>query len=208
MDGTDEGIDVTETGPEEGRPVLLLHPWWGVTPAVLEWAGALAAAGRRVVVPDLYGGRVVDTVGEAEALAGGLDHAAVLGRLGAVADGLAARGRPWAAVGFSLGAFFAARLAGRGAAGPDDLVLFYGGWSPGGEVERTGRVELHLVPDDPYFTGEEVAETVGGFRRAGVEPRRHVYGGAGHWFAERGSPGFDEEAHALARSRVVGHLGG
>lgn len=207
MNGVGEDGGVTEVGPQGGRPVLLLHPWWGVTPAVLEWAGALAAAGRRVVVPDLYGGRVVATAEEAEALAEGLDHGAVLDRLGGIADGLAGRGRPWAAVGFSLGAFFAARLAGRGAAGPDDLVLFYGGRPPGGEVERTRRVELHLAPDDPYFTGEEVAEAVGGFRRAGVEPDLHVYEGAGHWFAERGAPGFDEEAHALARSRVVGRLG-
>jgi carboxymethylenebutenolidase len=204
--GTSEDIGVTEIGPAHARPVLLLHPWWGVTPAVLEWADEIAAVGRRVVVPDLYGGRVVGTVEEAEALAEGLDHGAVLDRLGGIADGLADRGLPWAAMGFSLGAFFAARLAGRGAAGPDELVLFYGGRSPGGEVGRTRRVELHLAPQDPYFTEEEVAETVEGFRRAGLEPGVHVYEGAGHWFAERGSPAFDEDAHALARSRVLGRL--
>ncbi|MFL1429829.1 MULTISPECIES: hypothetical protein [unclassified Nocardiopsis] len=53
VNGTNGGIGVTGIGPGAGRPVLLLHPWWGVTPAVLEWADALAAAGRRVLVPDL-----------------------------------------------------------------------------------------------------------------------------------------------------------
>jgi carboxymethylenebutenolidase len=53
-----------------GSPgVLLLRPWWGVTPAVRWWADQLASAGRRVVVPDLFGGATPGTVEEAEPLA-------------------------------------------------------------------------------------------------------------------------------------------
>ena len=39
-----------------------------------------------------------------------------------------------------------------------------------------------------------------GFRAMGVEPRAHTYGGSGHWFAERGSPGFDAKEFDPARS--------
>lgn len=48
-------LHVVDAGPEDGRPVLLLHGfpefWWGWRRQI----GPLAAAGRRVVVPDLRG---------------------------------------------------------------------------------------------------------------------------------------------------------
>jgi pimeloyl-ACP methyl ester carboxylesterase len=48
-------LHIVEAGPAEGRPVLLLHGfpefWWGWRRQI----PALAAAGRRVVVPDLRG---------------------------------------------------------------------------------------------------------------------------------------------------------
>lgn len=43
----------------------------------------------------------------------------------------------------------------------------------------------------------------GGFRGAGSDVQICRYHGSGHWFAERGSPGFDEPAFELARSRVT-----
>jgi carboxymethylenebutenolidase len=104
-------------------------------------------------------------------------------------------------MGFSLGAFLACHLAGRGAAGPDELVLFYGGQPPQGDVSRTRRVVLHVVPDDEYFTGEEAAGVEDGFRAAGTELQINRYDSSRHWFAERGSPGFE-----LARSRVIEQL--
>ncbi|MFF4832701.1 dienelactone hydrolase family protein [Streptomyces sp. NPDC001315] len=208
MTSTTDADGVTRMGPEDGLPVLLLHPWWGITPAVHEWADALAGAGRRVVLPDLYGGRTAATVEEAEALHEAMDEEAVLALIGRLADELAAEGRPWAAMGFSMGAFYASGLAGRADSGPDELILFYGGQAPEGPVKRTRRVDLHIVPDDEYFTDEELAETDEGFRKAGVELRTFEYGECGHWFAERESPGFDESAYALARARVIGQLGG
>lgn len=95
----------------------------------------------------------------------------------------------------------------RGAAGPDELALFYGGQPPGGEVSRTRRVVLHVVPDDEFFTADEFAAVEDGFRAAGTELTTYRYGGSRHWFAERGSPAFDEAAFELARSRVLEQLG-
>jgi carboxymethylenebutenolidase len=94
-------------------PVLPLHPWWGITPAVTEWAADLAGVGRRVLVPDLYGGRTVATIEEAEALSEATlaDHA-TFGFIQRCADELAAQEHPWAAMGFSLGGFLACSLAG------------------------------------------------------------------------------------------------
>lgn len=110
--------------------------------------------GRRVVVPDLYGGATAATVADAEALAEAtLEDPAALALVERCADGLAAEGAPWAAVGFSMGAFLACHLAARGAAAPDELVLFYGGQPPQGTDVRTRRADLHVVPDDPLVRG-------------------------------------------------------
>jgi carboxymethylenebutenolidase len=188
----------TSYGPADAPPVLLLHPWWGVTPSLVEWAQDLAGAGRRVLVPDLFDGRTADTVDAAEALADGLDQDAALETLRPLVDELAAHPGGWALVGFSLGAFLGCRLAGRG---PEDVVLFYGAQPPGTSTAR--RVVLHVAPDDEWFTDEERAQTEAAFRAAGAEVRTHVYEGSRHWFAERGTPGFDEAAHALARTRVL-----
>jgi len=197
---------VQVVGPADAPAVLLLHPWWGITPAVHGWADTLAGAGRRVVIPDLYDGRTADTVEEAEALADALDREAAAGLIGRCADALAAEERPWAAMGFSLGAFLACPLAGRGAAGPQELVLFYGGQPPGGDDVRTRRVAFHLAPGDEYFPAEELTPALDAFTSAGAEVERYQYDGSGHWFAEEGTPGYDPEAADLARSRVLEQL--
>lgn len=197
---------VMRIGSAGSPPVLLLHPWWGITAAVSEWADDLAGAGRRVLVPDLYGGKTADTVEEAEALQSAMDEKAALALMERCADELAAQAHPWAVVGFSMGGFYACHLAGRGAAGPDELVLFYGGQPPEGDVSRTRRVDLHVVPDDEYFTDEELAAVEDAFRAAGSDVRTYQYGSSRHWFAERGSLGFDESAFTLARSRVIEQL--
>lgn len=202
----DENQDVRVLGDRDGPAVLVLHPWWGLTPAVEEWADELVRAGRSVLLPDLYAGRRADTVEDAEALADALDHAAAGRLLDRCADRLSAEGRPWAALGWSLGAFLACDLAGRGPAGPHDLVLLYGGQPPAGEVSQTRRVSLHVVPDDEWFTAAEIADVERAFRDAGCEVVTSRYEGCGHWFAERGSPAFDEAAFALARARVLEQL--
>lgn len=199
--------DVTTLGDAGSPAVLLLHPWWGVTPAVRWWADQLVSAGRRVVVPDLYGGVTVATEDEAEALAQAtLNDPAATAFVRRCADALAADGAPWAAMGFSMGAFLACALADRGAGGPDELVLFYGGQPPPAGDVRTRRVDLHVAPGDPWFDDDELAAVETGFRSAGADVTVHRYEGAGHWFAEEGSPGYQATAAAQARDRVLDRL--
>jgi carboxymethylenebutenolidase len=181
------GERVQVRGPATAPAVLVLHPWWGVTPAVMWWADQLSGAGRRVVVPDLFAGRTYETVEAAEAFSDVMDDQAAIAMIERCADELAAEGVPWAVMGFSMGAYFACPLATRGASAPAELVLFYGGQAPAGDIE-TGRVTFHLAPGDPYFTDEEVAEAEAAFESAGTEVEVFVYEGSGHWFAEHGSP--------------------
>ncbi len=171
------------------------------------WAGRLASAGRRVVVPDLFHGVTATSKQQAEELAQAtLSDPATTTTRQRYADELAADGVPWAAMGFSLGAYLACSLAGRGVADPQELVLFYGGHPPPGSAVRTHQVDLHVVPGDPWFEDEELAEVQTGLCEAGAEVAVHSYAGAGHWFAESGSPGYHAGAAALARDRVLDRL--
>jgi carboxymethylenebutenolidase len=198
---------VTTLGAAGSPGVLLLHPWWGVTSAVRWWAEQLASAGRRVVVPDLYGGAIAATEAEAEERAdAALADPATVVLVEQAADRLAAEGTPWAAMGFSMGAFLACPLAARGAAAPHDLVLFYGGRPPGGVDVRARRVDLHVAPADPWFTDDELAAVQAGFGDAGADVTVYRYEGCGHWFAESGSPGYNQAATSLARDRVLARL--
>ena len=86
------------------------------------------------------------------------------------------------------------------------LVLFYGGQPPEGDV-RTHLVSIHVVPDDDYFTEDELTLTEETFRQHGTVVDVYLYYESAHWFAEKGSPGYDKEATDLARSRVLAQLG-
>ena len=105
-----------------------------------------------------------------------------------------------------MGAFLACALADRGAGGPDELVLFYGGQLPPAGDVRTRRVDLHVAPGDPWFDDDELAAVETGFRSAGAEVTVHRYEGAGHWFAEEGLPRVPGDRRRAARDRVLDRL--
>src|SRR4051794_23994197 len=50
----------------KGRPVLMLHAWWGLNDFFKSVCTRLAEAGFTVFAPDLYHGPVVDTIPDAE----------------------------------------------------------------------------------------------------------------------------------------------
>jgi carboxymethylenebutenolidase len=205
MADQDWPVAVRETGPADGPTVLLMHPWWGVTQGILAWQESLSGAGAHVLLPDLFAGRTAATVEEAEALMGSVDGNQSLAAVEDIADRLAAAGQPWSAVGFSMGAAYAGHLAGRGDKAPERVVLFYGGGFPDGPGATAA--QLHLAPGDPYMEDEELRETLQTFEKAGIPVEQHVYDGAGHWFAEPGSPGYHEPAAALATERTLAFLG-
>jgi carboxymethylenebutenolidase len=199
-----DGVQVH--GPDDGPAVLVLHPWWGISPGVLAWKDTLVAAGARVVLPDLYDGKVVDTIEEAKAMANAVDRAAAIAILEACADRLSEGGR-WGALGWSMGAFVGTHLIGRGDRAPHRFVMFYGAGVTDGTDTATEAVQLHVAPGDDFFDADEEAEALEGFRAAGIRVERYEYPGLGHWFAEPGSPAYDEEGTRLATERTLAFLG-
>ena len=67
----------------------------------------------------------------------------------------------------------------------------------------TEAVQLHVAPGDDFFDPDEEAEALRGFEKAGIRVERYEYPGLGHWFAEVGSPAYDEEGTRLATAAVA-----
>src|SRR5690242_2993463 len=95
----------------QGSPVLVLHAWWGLNDTMRGVCTRLAEAGFLAFAPDLYHGRVVDTIAEADALSSALDADQAGDDIAAAIRFLAERAgqtdQGLAVIGFSLGAYFA-----------------------------------------------------------------------------------------------------
>ena len=57
----------------DGPGVLVLHAWWGLNDTIKAFCTRLAEAGFVAFAPDLYHGKVADTIADAETLGQALD---------------------------------------------------------------------------------------------------------------------------------------
>lgn len=195
-----------------GRGVLVLHPWWGLNDTIRGVCNRLADAGFVAFAPDLYGGKVADTIEGAEALAGELesDSATAQAKVADAARMLEAQTgsetHGIAVVGFSLGAFYAIDLSLRHPELVASVVLFYG--SGGGDFARSrARYVAHFAEHDPYEPQEHIDYVVDGLQRAGRPLTLYRYPGTGHWFFEPDrTDAYNAEAAALAWERTLAFL--
>src|SRR5512141_1491464 len=108
-------LAVPPTG--KGPGVLVLHAWWGLNDTIKAFCTRLAQAGFVAFAPDLYHGKVADTIPAAEALGKALDanYLQAKAEIAAAALFLSKRvgkaQRGLAVIGFSLGAYYALDLA-------------------------------------------------------------------------------------------------
>jgi dienelactone hydrolase len=185
--------------------VLLFHHAQGLTPGVARFADGLRRAGHTVHVPDLYGGRVFDT------LEAGVDHARQTGFDTVVERGrTAAEGLPGALVyaGFSLGVLPAQMLAqtrpgAKGALLIDACVPvaeFGGGWPEGVPAQ------IHGMDADEFFAGEGDVEAARALVRTAADAELFLYPGDRHLFADSSLPSYDPSAASLLAERVAGFL--
>jgi carboxymethylenebutenolidase len=115
-----------------GHGVLVVHAWWGLNDTFKAFCGRLAESGFVTFAPDLYHGKVADTIPDAEPLGKALDANHLQGKAEIAEATLFLQecvgpdDRGLAEIGFSLGAYYALDLA---AADPEHIpsvVLFYG----------------------------------------------------------------------------------
>src|SRR4051812_2572997 len=111
--------------------VVVLHAWWGLNEDLQRYADRLAADGFSVVAPDMFGGRVADTIEDAERLASSADDGNADGIALAAVEALADRlgpGAPIASLGFSFGAGYAVWATAK-REGLRAAVVYYGSLS-------------------------------------------------------------------------------
>ena len=151
---TCEGYYVEPTAGAAAPGVVVIQEWWGVNDQIRGVAKRLSAAGYRVIVPDLYRGKVSDLdVKEAEHLMGGLDFgdAATQDIRGAV-QFLKKGSSKVGVTGFCMGGALTVLTAG---ASPEaDMAIVWYGVPPLDYVDATKihiPMQGHFAIDDAFF---------------------------------------------------------
>ncbi|MBM9509818.1 dienelactone hydrolase family protein [Actinacidiphila acididurans] len=182
--------------------VLLFHHAHGLTSGVREFAAGLEKAGHTVHVPDLYEGRIFDSLEE------GVGHAQEIG-FGTVLERgrAAARDLPddLVLVGFSLGVLPAQMLAqtrpgARGAlllSGCVPVSEFGTAWPEGVPAQ------VHGMAEDPYFAEEGDLDAARALVGATPGTELFLYPGSAHLFADPSLLSYDAGAAALLTERVL-----
>lgn len=187
--------------------VVLIHSILGLRPAVAAAAERLRGAGHVVHVPDLWEGRVFDRIEEAAAFRDTLGHDGIMQRAHAAVEAL-----PTAVVyaGFSMGAAASQHLAVH-RPGARAAILMHQVLPPrdvGRRWPAAMPVAVHYGSEDPWVDAAEVDAFADAVRAADGAVDVHAYAGAGHMFADRQDPDYDEQSAELMWERVLGFLDG
>jgi len=196
----------------KGPGVLVLHPWWGLNDTVKAFCTRLAESGFVVFAPDLYHGKVADTITDAETLGSALDanhlqaKAEIADATKFLAERVGAANPALAVIGFSMGAYYALDLA---AADPEHIrsvVIFYG--TGGGDYSRSKADYLgHFADSDQFEPAANVEQLQEQLQLAHRPVTFYTYEGTGHWFFEKDrTDAYNPKAAELAWDRTLSFL--
>jgi carboxymethylenebutenolidase len=200
-----------------GAPgIVVIQEWWGLNDQIRGVADRLAAAGYRVLVPDLYRGQVALAANEAEHLMKGLDFAVAAGQdvRGAVQHLKASGSARVGVTGFCMGGALTL-LAAVNVPEADAAVVWYG--YPPLEFIDASRIRAplmaHWAIQDAAFPIDKVDELEKKLSAAKVRFEFHRYD-AKHAFANETADAknlpflkHDAAAAALAWRRTMEFLG-
>lgn len=186
--------------------VLVFHHAHGLTSGVRGFAAELRRAGHTVHVPDLYEGRVFDSLDDGAAYAQETGFDTIIGRGRSFAEWL-----PGEVVyaGFSLGVLPAQLLA-QTRPGAKGALLFHA-CVPVAEFGESWPesvpVQVHGMEADPFFAGEGDLDAARVLTDSAPAAELFLYPGKEHLFADRSLPSYDESAAKLLMERTLGFLG-
>ncbi len=197
----------------KGRAVLVLHAWWGLNDTICGVCTRLADAGFIAFAPDLYQGQVTDSIERADSLSRTLFDERLDQARASLADAVAflkecddLSSAGLAAVGFSLGAFFALDLSVTAPELVRSVVTFYG-TRPGDYSNSQAAYLGHFAEHDEYEPQSEVDGLAESLKQAGRPMTFYRYPGTGHWFFEPDRvQAYDPAAASLAWDRTLAFL--
>ncbi|MGH2619455.1 MAG: dienelactone hydrolase family protein [Anaerolineales bacterium] len=193
-----------------GNAVLVLHAWWGLNDTIKAFCRRLAQSGFVAFAPDLYHGKLADTIADAETLSNSLGTNLAKAEIAEATRFLDERAgqvdRGLAVIGFSLGAYYALDLS---VADPEHVrwvVTFYG---TGPEDYSRSRAAYlgHFAETDEFEPQANVDSLEAALRVAGRPVTFYRYSGTGHWFFEPDrSDAYNQAAASLAWDRTLAFL--
>ena len=175
--------------------ILLLHSALGLRPAVLDFAEELRSRGHDVIAPDYYEGHVFDN--EPEGTAHRDAHPEYFDHVRAMAADLPP---DTAFAGFSLGAWFAQRLAAK-RPNARAAILLHSAAPPRGDWSGVP-VQVHRYAVDPWIDPANVKTLGDAVTQSGATFEDHVTPGAGHLFTDLDGPDADGEATTATLERI------
>ncbi|MBB6222569.1 dienelactone hydrolase family protein [Rhizobium leguminosarum] len=187
--------------------ILLFHHAQGLTCGVRAFADVIRAAGHIVHTPDLFDGRIFDSIEEGLAYIGEIGFDAIRERGVRIADDLP---RELVYAGFSFGVLPAQKLA-QTRPGARGALLFYsclpisGKWAFGPWPEGVA-VQIHGMDNDPIFAGEGDIDAAREIVAKVEDAELFLYPGDQHYFADSSLPSYDADATALLITRVLAFL--
>ncbi len=198
----------------KGRPVLVLHAWWGLNDTIKGLCNRLAEAGFVAFAADLYHGKVTNQISEAEKLGGALDQnvdqarAEILAATAFLRQHAKSEEIGIAVIGFSLGAFYAADLSTTASDAIRKVVLFYGS-GPGDYSKSKAAYLGHYAEHDPYEDPSYAVRLETELKALGRPVNFYTYAGTSHWFFEPDRADvYNAEAATLAWERTLAFLRG
>ena len=194
-----------------GKPVLVLHAWWGLNDTIRAFCDRLAEAGFVVFAPDLYAGAVTDQISEAEKLVGEMSskeaqtNTEILNAIEYLRQQAGSAGGV-AVIGFSMGAYYALSLSNSAPEHFQSVVLFYG-TGPADFSQSQAAYLGHFAENDEFEPLENVRELENDLKQAGRPVTFYTYPGTGHWFFEPDRTDvYNAEASSLAWDRTLDFL--
>jgi len=195
-----------------GKALLVLHAWWGLNDTVKGFCQRLGDEGYLVFAPDLYQGRVTDSIPMAEKLSNALflDYEGAAEHVKKAAQALLQEmdqpGQGIGVIGFSLGAPFALELSIKMPELVKSVVVFYGSWAMDYSASNAAYLG-HFADQDDFEPEENVRAFEESLTKADRPARIYTYPGTGHWFMEPDREAFYQPSAAeLAWERTLAFL--
>lgn len=211
MNGTQKGFWV-HPDKSNGRALLVLHAWWGLNKTIKRFCRRLGDEGYTVFTPDLYDGKIADSIQMAEKLSNTLflDYNSAFEQVQNAAQTLlneiAHPGQGIGVIGFSMGVPFALDLSVKISEIVKAVVVFYGSWAMDYRPSKAAYLG-HFAELDEFEPAENMNDFEESLKKASKPVQIYTYPGTGHWFMEPDrADAYQQEAAELAWKRTMAFL--